>query len=56
MSTLLDTNVVSELMHKSPEPAVARWVSGHFLEDLFRSAVSEEVTMFTTGECLGLDR
>lgn len=26
MSTLLDTNVVSELMRESPEPAVARWV------------------------------
>ena len=41
MSTLLDTNVVSELMRKSPEPSVARWVSGHPVEDLFLSAVSE---------------
>ncbi|MDE2652336.1 MAG: type II toxin-antitoxin system VapC family toxin [Gemmatimonadota bacterium] len=41
MSTLLDTNVVSELMRASPEPAVARWVSGHTVEDLFLSAVSE---------------
>ena len=41
MSTLLDTNVVSELMRESPEPAVARWVSGHPVEDLFLSAVSE---------------
>ena len=28
MSMLLDTNVVSELMGESPEPSVARWVSG----------------------------
>ena len=41
MSTLLDTNVVSELMRKSPEPAVARWVSDRPLEDLFFSAVGE---------------
>ena len=41
MSTLLDTNVVSELMRESPEPSVARWVSGHPVEDLFLSAVSE---------------
>ena len=38
---LLDTNVVSELMRESPEPSVARWVSGHPVEDLFLSAVSE---------------
>ena len=41
MSTLLDTNVVSELMRESPEPAVARWISNHPVEDLFLSAVSE---------------
>ena len=41
MSMLLDTNVVSELMRESPEPTVARWVSGHPVEDLFLSAVSE---------------
>ena len=41
MSTLLDTNVVSELMRESPEHSVARWVSGHPVEDLFLSAVSE---------------
>lgn len=41
MATLLDTNVVSELIRRSPEPAVAAWVSGHPVEDLFFSAVSE---------------
>ena len=38
---LLDTNVVSELIRKSPAPAVVNWVSDHPLEDLFLSAVSE---------------
>ena len=33
MSTLLDTNVVSELMRESPDRSVARWVSDHPLED-----------------------
>ncbi|MCE2531270.1 MAG: type II toxin-antitoxin system VapC family toxin [Acidimicrobiia bacterium] len=41
MATLLDTNVVSELIRTSPEPAVATWASGHPVEDLFFSAVSE---------------
>jgi len=41
MFTLLDTNVVSEVMRKSPEPAVVRCVSGHPVEDLFLSPVSE---------------
>jgi len=38
---LLDTNVVSELIHKSPAAAVTAWVSGHPLENLFFSAVGE---------------
>ncbi len=38
---LLDTNVVSELMRKSPDPAVEAWVRGHPVEDLFFSAVGE---------------
>ncbi len=41
MSVLLDTNVVSELIRKAPEPAVVTWVSDHPLDDLFFSAVSE---------------
>ena len=41
MATLLDTNVVSELIRKSPEPAVAAWASSQPVEDLFFSAVSE---------------
>lgn len=41
MSMLLDTNVVSELIRKVPEPTVVTWVSGHSLDDLFFSAVGE---------------
>ena len=41
MAILLDTNVISELIRKSPHPAVATWVSEHRLQDLFFSAVSE---------------
>ena len=41
MSMLLDANIVSELMREAPEPSVARWVSGHPVEDLFLSAASE---------------
>ena len=41
MSVLLDTNVVSELIRKAPEPAVEAWAAGHALEDLFFSAVGE---------------
>ena len=41
MVVLLDTNVVSELVRKSPDPAVEAWAAGHPLEDLFFSAVGE---------------
>ena len=41
MSVLLDTNVVSELIRKARDPAVATWVAGLPLEDLFFSAVGE---------------
>ena len=41
MAVLLDTNVVSELMRKVPDPAVAVWAAGQPLEDLFFSAVGE---------------
>ena len=41
MSVLLDTNVVSELIRKSPDPSVEAWVAVHPLEDLFFSAVGE---------------
>ena len=38
---LLDTNVVSEMMRKSPHPAVQAWVLGHPADDLYFSAVGE---------------
>ena len=38
---LLDTNVVSELMRTSPDPAVEAWIAGHPVKDLFFSAVGE---------------
>ena len=41
MTVLLDTNVVSELMRKAPDPTVAVWAAGHRLENLFFSAVGE---------------
>ncbi len=41
MPLLLDTNVVSELIRKSPHPAVASWVSGFSVNDLFFSAIGE---------------
>ena len=41
MSVLLDTNVVSELIRKAPDPAVEAWAAGHALEVLYFSAVGE---------------
>ena len=41
MSALVDTTMVSELIRKSPEPAVAGWAAAHDLEELFFSAVCE---------------
>lgn len=41
MSVLVDTNVVSELLRKSPDPAVVAWTISHDLEELFFSAVGE---------------
>ena len=41
MTVLLDTNVVSELIRKSPDPVVEAWAAGRPLEDLFFSAIGE---------------
>ena len=38
MAVLLDTNVVSELIRKTPGPAVATWAASLPLEDLYFSA------------------
>lgn len=41
MAVLLDTNVVSELLRPSPNPAVERWVAGRPADDLHFSAIGE---------------
>jgi len=46
MSVLLDTNVVSELIRKSPHPTVEAWAARHPLEELFFSAVGEAELRF----------
>ncbi|MDE0206297.1 MAG: type II toxin-antitoxin system VapC family toxin [Candidatus Tectomicrobia bacterium] len=43
---VLDTNVVSELMRKSPDPSVETWAAGYALEDFFFSAVGEAELRF----------
>lgn len=37
---LLDTNVVSELMRREPDPTAAAWVDSRALHDLYISAVT----------------
>lgn len=37
---LLDTNVVSELMRREPDPTAAAWVDSQALHDLYISAVT----------------
>jgi predicted nucleic acid-binding protein len=37
---VLDTNVVSELMHKAPEPRVVSWVDGFTASDVLITAVT----------------
>lgn len=41
MSTVLDTNVLSELLRASPDPAVVAWVAAQPLNSLFVSAVTQ---------------
>jgi toxin FitB len=45
MSTLLDTNVVSELLRTAPEPAVLVWFAQQPAETLFVSAVTQAEMM-----------
>ena len=56
MTVLLDTNVVSELLRPSPNPAVEGWVAGRQAADLHFSAVSEAelrygVALLPAGRC-----
>ena len=41
MSTLLDTNVLSELLRAAPEPSVLQWLAAQPAEGLFVSAVTQ---------------
>ena len=41
MSTLLDTNVLSELLRSAPSPAVVAWVTAQAGESLFVTSVTE---------------
>ncbi len=41
MTVLLDTNVVSEMLRPTPNPAVERWVGEHRGSELYFSAVGE---------------
>lgn len=46
MSTLLDTNVLSELLRSAPEPAVLAWFASQPSDTLFVSAVTQaEMTL-----------
>lgn len=38
---IIDTNVVSELMRASPDPAVLAWFAGYEADALFLTAISE---------------
>ena len=39
--TILDTNMVSEMMRRNPEPAVVAWLDGQVKANLFVTAVTE---------------
>ena len=41
MSTLIDTNVLSELLRATPDPAVAAWVAAQPGKSLFVTSVTE---------------
>lgn len=43
---LLDTNVVSELIRKAPDPAVKRWATTQSLENLYFSTIGEAELYF----------
>lgn len=45
MNTLLDTNVLSELLRAAPSPAVLTWFAAQPVEELFVSAVTQAEMM-----------
>lgn len=44
--TILDTNVVSEVMKPIPAPTVTAWLSGHRREELFTTAITVAETLY----------
>lgn len=46
MTTILDTNVVSELVQESPHPAVLDWWNSLESSDIFTTAITEAETRF----------
>lgn len=44
--TILDTNVVSELMRPNPSPNVTGWLSGQKREDIFTTAITVSETLY----------
>ncbi len=43
---VLDTNVVSELMHPEPMPAMVAWISERDAKELYLTAVSEAELLY----------
>ena len=46
VSLLIDTNVVSELIRNSPDPAVVKWAASQQVEGMFLTTVSEAELRF----------
>lgn len=44
--TILDTNVVSELMKPNPSPSVTAWMSGQKRKDIFTTAITISETLY----------
>ena len=43
---VIDTNVASELMRPSPDPAVAAWITGRNAQKMYLTAVSEAELLY----------
>jgi hypothetical protein len=44
--TILDTNVVSELMKRNPAPTVAAWISSQKRDDIFTTVITVSETLY----------
>jgi len=49
MKVVLDTNVVSELIRRSPDPAIESWIAGHPPEAPFFTAIGEAELRYGAG-------